>query len=149
MAECLGRNLQRMVEQGSIMGLKPSSSNMVYTHQQFMDDTILMGRSTMVEARNMRKALDDYELASGQMVNRQKSSIFFFNTLKPRQKKMAKILKWRIESLPSIYMGFHLGLKPPDSFWNVLIDRFSEQLAGWKGALLSQACKIQLLKATL
>lgn len=61
---------------------------------------------------------------------------------------MAKILEYKIEFLPSIYLGLPLGLKPPDSFWNVLIDRFSKKLPIWKGALLNQAGKIQLLKAT-
>lgn len=137
MDECLGRNLQKMVDWGSLLGLKLSSNSLIYAHQQFVDDTILMGRSTMAEARCLRKALDDYELVSSQMVNR------------PRQQKMARIIDCEIEALPSIYLGLPLGLKPPDSFWNVLVDRFSKKLASWKGTLLSQVGKIQLLKATL
>lgn len=40
-------------------------------------------------------------------------------------------------------------MKPPDSFWLSLIDRFNKKLAGWKEALLSQAGKIQLFKSSL
>lgn len=65
------------------------------------------------------------------------------------QRKMADILGCAIGNLPSIYLGLPMGLKPPNSFWNSLIDKFNRKLAGWKGITLSQAGKIQLVKATL
>lgn len=83
------------------------------------------------------------------MVNRQKSSIFFFNTPEHRQVKIARIFGCRVKSLPSSYLGLSLCLKPLDSFWCLLVDKFRKKLAGWKGSLLSQARKIQLLKASL
>lgn len=36
----------------------------------------------------------------------------------------------------------------PKSFWWGLIDKFNSKMAGWKGALLSQAGKLQLIKST-
>ena len=36
-----------------------------------------------------------------------------------------------------------------DSFWDDLIKKFNKKLVGWKGLLLSQARKIQLIKSTL
>ena len=45
-----------------------------------MDDTALMGMATIREASNMRRVLDVYLAASGQLINEGKSSIFFFNT---------------------------------------------------------------------
>lgn len=62
---------------------------------------------------------------------------------------MTRIIEYRIEALTSLYLGLPLGLKPPDSFQGALIDRFSKNLVGWKGSLLRQACKIQLLKSIL
>lgn len=59
--------------------------------------------------------------------------------------KIANILDCLIGKLPCTY----LGSKPSDFFWQYLIDQFNRKLVGWKGTLLSQAGKIQLLKATL
>ena len=53
-----------------------------------------------------------------------------------------------IGSLPSIYLRLPLGQKPPDSFWNGILDRFNKKLAGWKGATLSQVGKFLLVKST-
>ena len=75
--------------------------------------------------------------------------IFFINTLKDRKRKIARILGCEMGSLPSSYLGLPLGSKLPDSFWIDLIDKFSKNLVGWKGAILSQAGKCQLVKATL
>ena len=54
-----------------------------------------------------------------------------------------------IGSLPTIYLGLPLGQKPPDSFWNGILDKFNKKVTGWKGATLSQAGKCLLVKSTL
>lgn len=45
------------------MGLRPSSSNLTCSHQQFVDDTMLMGRSTIIEDKNLNRIMDEYERA--------------------------------------------------------------------------------------
>lgn len=55
MVESLGRNLKRLIEQRPLVGLSPSSTNLICSHQYFVDDTMLMGRSTMNEANFEKK----------------------------------------------------------------------------------------------
>ena len=62
---------------------------------------------------------------------------------------MASILGCGIGNLPSIYLGLTMGLKPPNSFWKNLIDRFNKKLAGWEGITLNKVGKIQLVNSTL
>lgn len=100
----------------------------------------------MAEVRNLKKALDDYELASGQIVNKQKSSLFFFNILEPMKNKIARIIGCRVESIPSIYLGLPLGTKPPNSFWNSLIDRFRKISLDGKVLSLVKQVKFNFLK---
>lgn len=138
-----------MVNFKFLFGLKPSSGNLVCSHQQFIDDTMLMGQAMVFEGKSIKQLLDNYERASGQLINNQKISMFFFNTPDHRQAKIAKILGCRVDSFPATYLGLPLSLKPPESFWLSLVERFSKKLAGWKGALLSQAEKLQLFKASL
>ena len=75
-----------------------------------MDDTALMGMAKVSEAINFRRALDIYLKASGQCINDDKSSIFFFNTPQPIQNKIARILRFQIGSLPLLYLGVPLVL---------------------------------------
>ncbi|XP_057851472.2 uncharacterized protein LOC131061672 [Cryptomeria japonica] len=134
---------------GLLLGISPSSSFKACSHQQFVDDAILMGTYSIKEASTMKNLLKTYNSASGQTINWEKSFIFFFNTPEDRQIRMARILGCQIGKPPSIYLGLPMGTKPMELFWNSLVDRFSRKLASWKGTLLSQAGKIQLLKYSL
>ncbi|XP_059064119.1 uncharacterized protein LOC131856371 [Cryptomeria japonica] len=149
MAEALGRYLLKLVSEGSFQGLRPSSSNLVCSHQQFVGDTILLGSSTIREEITLKNALNLYSKASGQLINWNKSSLFFFNTLEVKQRRITDILGCDTSSFPSTYLGLTICLKSIDTSWLSLIDRFNKKLAGWKGALLSQMGKLQLLKSTL
>lgn len=60
-----------------------------------MDDTSLMGRDIINEAVNFRRALDIYCKASGQKINEDKSSIYFFNTPHLIQNRIARILRFQ------------------------------------------------------
>jgi hypothetical protein len=107
------------------------------------------GEASVREARVWKEILNKYSRGSGQFINWDKSRIFFVNMPMDRKNKIAKILGCGVGNLPSIYLGLPLGSKPLDSFWNSIIDRFSKKLAGWKGAILSQAGKCQLVKSCL
>lgn len=116
MTESLGRYLQKLVREGNLKGFHCSSDLVVCSHQHFVDDTILMGISAIGEARVLKKALVIYEEASWQFINRGKSSIFFLNTPKERQQRIANILGCTIVDFPSIYLSLSLGTAPPESF---------------------------------
>ena len=107
------------------------------THQQFVDDTIMGGESLVKEAKSVKNILNTYSRASGQLINWDKSYVFFFNTPIKRVKKIADILRCKVGLLHSTYLGLPLGVKPLDSFSDNLVDRFNRKLAGWKGITLS------------
>lgn len=149
LAESMSRLIHKLKQSKTIKGLQPSSANVFCTHQQFVDDTILMGYSLVKEADAFKTALNSYALATGQQVNWDKLAMYFLNTPVIRQQKIAKIIGCKVEMLPSTYLGLPLGLAPPNSFWNMLFDKINKRLARWKGSMLSQAGKLQLLQATL
>ena len=84
----------------------------------------------MKNARNIKKALVDYGNATGQIINWNKSLIYFINVSEARQTKIKKIIGCKIGSLPSSYLGLPLELSPPNSFWNLLIDKIHSKLVG-------------------
>ena len=65
MVEGLGRFIKFQAAQGIVQGWKWHNDIPAYTHLQFVDDTGLMGLSTINEARNLRWILDTYLKASG------------------------------------------------------------------------------------
>ena len=69
LAECLGRFIDGLVHKGDFVGLYPSSLDLVCSHQQFVDDSIVMGEALAKNARILKRALEDYSSTSGQLIN--------------------------------------------------------------------------------
>ena len=115
-----------------------------------MDDTVLMGMANVREASNMRKALDIYLGASGQLINEGKSSIFFLNTPPSIQRRVAHILRFQIGSLPLLYLGIPIsaGRQSRES-WQVILDKFWDKVNHWTHRWLSFAGRVQLLQSVV
>ena len=60
LAECLGRLIEKSNQEGGLKGLKPSSKCDPFTHQQFVDDTIMGGEASVREAKVMKDILNLY-----------------------------------------------------------------------------------------
>ena len=84
MAECIGKLIEKNKKDGRIKGFKPSSKSAPFSHQQFVDDTIMGGEASVKEAKAMKDILDIYSRGSGQLINWDKSSVFFINTPEDR-----------------------------------------------------------------
>lgn len=108
---------------------------------------MLMGLARINEAMNIRKALDVYLRASGQKINDDKSSIYFFNTPWPIQSRIARILRFQIGSLPLMYLGVPLSLGSQHrSYWQGILDKFWSKVSHWTYRWLSFAGRVVLLK---
>ena len=150
MAEGLGRFLKAQVRQGLIQGWSWSNYPSSYSHLQFVDDTGLMGIACVKEVVNIRKALDTYLKASGQRINEDKSSIYFFNTPQLIQNRIARILRFQIGSLPLMYLGVpvFLGAQRRD-YWQGILDKFRSKVSHWTHRWLSSAGRVILLKTVV
>jgi hypothetical protein len=80
MVEGLGRYLKSMVLEGSLKGLPLHNLHSVPSHNQFVDDTLLMKTPTIREATKLNSILSNFTEASGMLLNLDKSKIYFFNT---------------------------------------------------------------------
>ncbi|KAH9319158.1 hypothetical protein KI387_020927 [Taxus chinensis] len=150
MADSLSRALEAAKNQSIISGMKITSNCPSATHSQFADDTLLLSLASVIEARAIMDNLSLYQSASQQTVNFNKSSISFINTPPRSQRKIADIFGCIIVDLPASYLGIPLFQgRQSKNLWNPVIERYQKKLAAWKGALLSQASKLQLVKATL
>ena len=73
MVEGLGRMIKATTKRVDIKGLMIHPEADTQTHQQFVDDTMLMGHPSVQEARAFKKCLTTFAKASGLDINRENS----------------------------------------------------------------------------
>jgi hypothetical protein len=83
MSLCASRSIHVAVENNLLTGLPLHGISPPISHNQFVDDTLLMGNPTVREANYLLEILQTFSDASGLDCNKDKSQIFFFNTPPP------------------------------------------------------------------
>jgi hypothetical protein len=76
MAKGLVRSLKVVVQSHSLHGLSLHNFDSPLSHNQFFDDTMLMGVPSAREAREFKRVMDDFMEASCTSINHHKSQIF-------------------------------------------------------------------------
>eukprot|EP00253_Pinus_taeda_P017516 PITA_17516 len=135
MVEGLERSLSEANQTNQLKGIKVVHQGPTLMHQQFVDDTILMGTSTVKEARTFSKVLRTFTEASSMEINITKSKLFFFNTFIPVQRNLSKILKIERNSLPTKYLGIPLS-------------EYAHKAANWEDLLNKMNQSIQIKSRT-
>ena len=121
------------------------------SHLLFADDSLILMRADAANANSLRRALDNYCAASGQLVSEAKSSIFFSPcTPVETQVKVCTALNIMAEAITDKYLGLPpiVGIDRSDCFQH-LIDRVLCRIRGWKEKLLSVGGREVLLKAVI
>ena len=150
MAEGLSRLLQTKAENGELRGIHLMDNMEPQTHQQFVDDTMLMGHPSIQEARSLKNCLTLFAKASGLAVNQTKSQVFFLNTAPATQRNILRILGFSKGSFPSKYLGVPLGSqKLKRTSWFELLDKMKPKLANWTLRPLNLPSRLVLLTSIL
>lgn len=105
-AEGLSAMLHEAEMRGSLGGIKICREAPSVSHLLFADDSLLLMEAKAESAHEVNKILNSYETASGQMINKDKSSILFStNTSQEMKKEMRSILQIKSKGLTSKYLG--------------------------------------------
>ncbi|XP_059451233.1 uncharacterized protein LOC132182041 [Corylus avellana] len=138
-------------EDGVLTGVPTSKRGLRISHIFFVDDSLLFCKASMVEWHSLTEVLRRYELASGQHLNTNKTSIYFSsNTL--TESKVAILEEAGIPATQryDTYLGLPaLVGKSRTAAFRGIIDRVRKRLQDWKLKFLSQAGKEILLKAVI
>ena len=67
-------------------GVPTSKKDPRLSHLFFADDNLIFCKANSVEWRRLTKLLEKYEVASGQKLNKEKTSIFFSRNTSPEKK---------------------------------------------------------------
>ena len=69
--------LRTAVDEGVINGFSLCKNGPKLTHLFFADNFLIFCRSTLEECHKIQELLAIYETASGQMINKEKTTLFF------------------------------------------------------------------------
>ncbi|KAL4297103.1 hypothetical protein GQ457_12G013590 [Hibiscus cannabinus] len=95
--------------EGRIKGVRASQAGPRVNHLLYADDCILFIKNAPSEAMRVLEVLSDYEKASGQKVNKDKSAIYFSNGMTTESKRnIQDILCMREEEDLGTYLGIPL-----------------------------------------
>jgi hypothetical protein len=150
-AEVLSLKLQMAQVGGLLMGVPTSPRGPRINHLFFADDSLIFCRAQQDDWENLSWLLENYEKASGQRLNRSKTSIFFSRNTSPEMRE--KILQ--LSNIPaSQRYDKYLGLpalvgKSRIREFKSITDRARRRMCDWKTKFLSQAGKEILIKAVV
>lgn len=149
--EGLTQLINSAVHAGKIRGYSLAIIGLKYLNCFFADNSLLFCKAQLGDVKTIQEILDIYEKASGQQINKGKTTLFFNKSVSLATKNQIKTLL----GLPEIrayekYLGLPavIGRNKRKSL-NYIKERVWRKLQGWKEKILSQAEKEVLLKAVV
>ncbi|XP_026434672.1 uncharacterized protein LOC113332339 [Papaver somniferum] len=121
-------------ENNLIHDIKVSRLPPSINHLLFADDCLIFAKASHTEANNLLGLIKDFCMASGQVINLQKSGCFFSNNVHPDHVvSIINDLKVKKIALNEKHLGLPLFITSSrtDSF-NYLNDHFDKMVAKWK-----------------
>ncbi|GAA0163798.1 hypothetical protein LIER_39663 [Lithospermum erythrorhizon] len=117
----------------------------------FADDVLVFTRGSKSSLDKVMKFLDHYQTASGQVINRDKSSCILSNKATvARCSIVLKAIGFRKVSLPFTYLGIPIYKgKKQTIFFDDMMEKIKIKLASWSSNFLSYGGRITLLQSVL
>lgn len=142
-AKGLSALIQSAVDSGQMEGVKICRGSPRLSYLFFADDSLIFCKATLKECDELQRLLAVYEKASGQQLNRAKTSLFFSgNTPREIQEEIKNRFGAQIIKQHEKYLGLPslMGRNKRTTF-NAIKEKLGKVLAGWKEKLLSKAGK--------
>ena len=143
--------MQQAAKSEAIRGFSLCKNGLKISHLIFADDTLLFCRANKGDLDVIQGILVLYENASGQKLNREKTTLFFSKATSEKR-KLEIIEKLGVSEVKEDerYLGLPavVGRNKKASL-NYIKERVWNKLQGWKEKLISQAGREVLLKAVV
>ncbi|XP_028114698.1 uncharacterized protein LOC114312635 [Camellia sinensis] len=149
-AEGLNMLFERAKALGLIKGAIIGHGQIIVTHLQFADDTVVFCKAKEQEVLHVKRILRCFEVMFGLRINFHKSHVCGVGIQKEVLADFAVQLNCQNQKLSFMYMGLPLGASPKKrSTWLPVINKFKSKLASWKKKLLSFGGRLTLIKTVL
>ncbi|XP_026420067.1 uncharacterized protein LOC113316049 [Papaver somniferum] len=147
--DVLRRNITKLFKEGKMTHMV-NRKGIAPTHLFFADDIMIFCKDNMKSLRNLVDLLGLYQRASGQTISREKSKLYFGGGSLNRRATISQFLGMPIAGFPDRYLGVKLipGAVKYHHVANA-VEKIKEQLAGWKGRMLSFQDRVVLVKSVI
>ncbi|KAL8106853.1 hypothetical protein AgCh_023591 [Apium graveolens] len=148
-AEGLSALINRSESKKWLHGIRVCRKAPIISHMLFADVSYLYCKADEVEAAKIIELLDIYEQASGQQVNRGKSSVFFStNVIEYNRQLVCQVLQMNEANGNSTYLGLPSTLgKNKSALLGYLKDKDTAKIKSWDGKYILRSGKEVLIKS--
>jgi hypothetical protein len=150
-AEGLSSLLSRASQDGQILGVPISARGVKLSHLFFADDSLLFCRVNFNEWGAVLNILQRYELASGQKLNSEKTSIYYSrNTRRAFKEFIQDSTGIHVSASYEKYLGLPAMVgRSKTRIFAGIVSRVRKKLEDWKDKFLSQVGREILLKVVV
>ena len=140
--------LRKATETWVLHGILSSQHGACISHLLFTDDSLLFYKATIGECQQLFHILGQYEGASGQAINSQKTALFFSkNTTLVVRTLIQQMLVGRIMTQTEKYLGLPMvSGKSKVTTFKDLQEKVTKRVMGWKEKFISKADREILIK---
>jgi hypothetical protein len=133
-AEGLSCLFHKAAEDGSLDGIQICPDAPKINHMFFADDSLIFMKVNEASAKKLQSILRLYEVASGQMINKDKSAVMFSKgTSNAAKRRFLSTLNISAEAYNERYPGLPVYLsKSKSKSFAYLLDRVWQKIQGWK-----------------
>lgn len=149
--EAFSRILFSVASKHKIHGMKVGKAGPRIHHLLSADDVLLFLKADHTELRYLQQLLATFGSSSVQVINLQKSAIFFSkNISRGESNQIANIMQMKFMGLGDKYLGILL-LKHRSRIRNCkpLVDHMAIKLQGWQAKLLNSAARATWIQSML
>ena len=143
--------LHHAEQSGKLKGIKVCNGAPSINHLLFADNSLLLMEANARNAQEVNRILNIYEACSGQVVNKEKSTILYSKNTRPwKKEEVRRCLHITTEGLSPKYLGVptYIGKSKTKTF-EYIKERVCKKIQGWKEKLLSKASKEILIKVVV
>lgn len=136
---------------GDLQGVRVARGSPRVNHLLFADDTMFFCQASAKSCQSLMRILSEYGKASGQQIDREKSSITFSSKTPEAMKEDAKaIMMINREGRTGKYLGLpeHFGRKKRDLFTQI-VDQIRQRATNRSSRHLSKVGKLTMLMSVL
>ena len=148
-AKGLSSLIKALVANGVMKGISICREGPELFHLFFANDSLIFCKASMENCDELQRVLGVYERASGQQLNRAKTSLFFSkNTPRDIQGEIQRRFGAQVIKQHEQYLGLPslVGKNKRNNFTDIK-EKLGKKLARWKEKLISKAGKEILIKA--
>ncbi|XP_060194951.1 uncharacterized protein LOC132624144 [Lycium barbarum] len=150
-AEALSRALNVLHDNPWFCGFGLPKWSPKISHLAYADDTIIFSSACEISLNSIMDVLKNYEAASGQLINKAKSSIYLHDRVDEDVfLNVERVTGFKRKDFPLIYLGCPIYYtRGCMAFYLDLISKVRNRLQSWKCKLLSFGRRVVLLKHVL